>query len=146
MIVAPAANAMAALGSVGGKAISTPQFSAAAGKRGMSNKIALPPLSLLDEPGNVRHRLTAEGPTLGGDSSPNDPPGGRAVSRTPAVGGAADLALSVVAPKSLVGEHCCSRRSVRRLRRLLPKVPHQSVPKSTITTWTQQPLPPLHRR
>jgi hypothetical protein len=89
MIVAPAANAMAALGSVEGKAISPPQFSAAAGKKGMSNKIALPPASWLDEAGDVRHRSAAEGPLSGGDSSSNDSPGGGAVSRTPAVGGAA---------------------------------------------------------
>ena len=50
MIVAPAANATAALGSVGGKAISPPQFSAAAGKQGMSNGIALPPSLLLASP------------------------------------------------------------------------------------------------
>ena len=89
MIIAPAANATVASGSIGGKAILPPQFFAAAGKRGMSNKIALLPLSLLDEPGEVQHRSTVEGQSLGGDSPPNDPPQGGAVSRTPAVGGAA---------------------------------------------------------
>ena len=88
MIVAPAANATAASGSAGGKAILPPQFSAAASKRGLSDKIALPPLSLLDKPGNVRHRSTAEGLLSDGDSPPNNPPGGSAVLRTPAVGGA----------------------------------------------------------
>ena len=89
MIVAPGANATAASRSVRGKAILPPQFSATTDKQGMSNEIALPPSSMLDEPGNVRHRLTAEGPLLGGDSPPNNPPGGGAVSRMPAVGGVA---------------------------------------------------------
>ena len=62
MIVTPAANATAVSGSVGGKAILSPRFSAAAGKRGMSNEIALPPSLSLDKPGDVWHRSTAEGP------------------------------------------------------------------------------------
>ena len=41
MIVAPTANAIAASGSVGGEAISPPQFFTATGKRRMSNKILL---------------------------------------------------------------------------------------------------------
>ena len=53
MIVAPTANATAASGSVGGKAILPPQFSAATGEWGMSNEIALSTLSSLHEPGNV---------------------------------------------------------------------------------------------
>ena len=161
IIVAPEANATVASGSNGGNAILPPQFSAAAGKQGMSNEIALPPSSSLDEPGNVRHRSTAEGPSSGGDSPPNDPPGGGAVLRTPVVGGAAGFVGG--GARVVGGEHCRSRRSLRCLRRRLPpKVPHQSVPKSTITTTTttigrvcagpasrhrtQQPLPPLHRR
>ena len=129
MIVTPTANATAASGSVGGKAILPPQFSAAASKWGMSNEIALPPLLSLDEPGNVRHRSTAEGPSLGGDSPPNDPPGGGVQSQGRRPQGVR-WALLAAAPESSVGEHCRLRRILRRSRRLPPKVPHQLVLKS----------------
>ena len=53
MIVAPTANATVALGSVGGKAILPPQFSAITGKRGMPSKIPLQPSLLLDNSGDA---------------------------------------------------------------------------------------------
>ena len=114
MIVAPAANATAALGSVGGKAISPPQFSAAAGKQGMSNGIALPPSLLLASPATFdTSRPRKAHPWVG------IPP------RTILLGAVqsqgcrpwrALRALLATAPESLVGEHCRSRRSLRRSR------------------------------